>query len=103
MHDTVFLLWYKNENQHFFLFQTIEEVGGHVLIALNKAPVIPLDNLRIIRGHSLYDNEYALAVLSNYNQTTGKGVNQLSLNSLTGMSRLHTSNKVTHIQVCGKD
>ncbi|XP_060762391.1 epidermal growth factor receptor [Neoarius graeffei] len=67
--------------------KTIEEVGGHVLIALNKASEIPLDNLRLIRGHSLYDNEFALAVLLNYNQTIFKGLKQLSLNSLTEILR----------------
>ncbi|KAK2868274.1 hypothetical protein Q7C36_000145 [Tachysurus vachellii] len=74
---------HTSEKHDLSFLKTIEEVGGHVVIALNKAPVIPLDNLRIIRGHSLYDNEFALAVLSNYNQTTLRGVNQLSLNSLT--------------------
>ncbi|KAG7278397.1 hypothetical protein CRUP_038560 [Coryphaenoides rupestris] len=33
--------------------ESIQEVGGYVLIALNTARRIPLDNLRIIRGHSL--------------------------------------------------
>uniref|UniRef100_A0A4W4EKZ0 Receptor protein-tyrosine kinase n=1 Tax=Electrophorus electricus TaxID=8005 RepID=A0A4W4EKZ0_ELEEL len=62
--------------------ETIEEVGGHVLIGLNKAHTIPLSNLRIIRGHTLYDSSFALAVLSNFNLTTGKGTRWLSLTSL---------------------
>ncbi|KAI5608840.1 epidermal growth factor receptor precursor, partial [Silurus asotus] len=74
---------YTVQTHDLSFLKTIEEVGGHVLIALNQVPVIPLHNLRIIRGNSLYDNEFALAVLSNYNQTTGKGMNQLHLNSLT--------------------
>ncbi|XP_047662260.1 epidermal growth factor receptor isoform X1 [Tachysurus fulvidraco] len=74
---------HTSEKHDLSFLKTIEEVGGHVVIALNKAPVIPLDNLRIIRGHSLYDNEFALSVLSNHNKITLRGVNQLSLNSLT--------------------
>lgn len=66
-------------------FQSIQEVGGYVLIGINTAPRIPLENLRIIRGHSLYDSKYALAVLLNYNNSIGQGVNQLPLTSLTGM------------------
>ena len=64
---------------------TIKEVGGYVLIALNQAPEIPLTNLRIIRGHTLYpDNNFALAVLSNYNQSTRMGMKKLPLTRLTG-------------------
>ncbi|XP_062844135.1 epidermal growth factor receptor [Trichomycterus rosablanca] len=73
--------------------KTIEEVGGYVLIALNSAPEIPLDNLHIIRGHTLYDNTFALAVLLNHNQTSGIGTNRLSFNSLTEI--LHGGVKFT--------
>lgn len=66
-------------------FQSIQEVGGYVLIGINSAPSIPLENLRIIRGHSLYEDKYALAVLLNSNNSIGQGVNQLPLTSLTGM------------------
>ncbi|XP_053507801.1 epidermal growth factor receptor [Ictalurus furcatus] len=68
--------------------KTIEEVGGYVLIARNTAPEIPLNNLRIIRGHSLFDNTFALAVLSNLNESTvNSGVKKLFLNSLTEIHR----------------
>lgn len=66
--------------------QSIQEVSGYVLIALNTASRIPLQNLRLIRGHSLYDEKYALSVLSNYNRTLGLGTNELPLTSLTGQS-----------------
>lgn len=69
-----------------FLSQSIEEVGGYVLIALNTAPRIPLENLRIIRGHSLYEGEFALSVLANYDKATGQGTSELLLTSLTGQS-----------------
>jgi len=59
-------------------------VGGYVLIALNTASRIPLENLRIIRGHSLYEGAFALAVLANYDKATDQGTTELLLTSLTG-------------------
>lgn len=64
--------------------QSIEEVSGYVLIALNAAPRIPLENLRIIRGHSLYEGKFALSVLANIDKNTGQGTTELLLTSLTG-------------------
>ncbi|KAK1173591.1 epidermal growth factor receptor isoform X1 [Acipenser oxyrinchus oxyrinchus] len=63
--------------------KTIQEVGGYVLIALNNIAKIPLENLQIIRGHTLYDNKYALAVLSNYDKNSTVGVTELPLRRLT--------------------
>uniref|UniRef100_A0A8C7IG69 receptor protein-tyrosine kinase n=1 Tax=Oncorhynchus kisutch TaxID=8019 RepID=A0A8C7IG69_ONCKI len=63
--------------------QSIQEVGGYVLIALNTANRIPLDNLRIIRGHTLYDSGFALAVVLNYNKSMRAGTTELPLTSLT--------------------
>lgn len=79
-----------------FPLQSIEEVGGYVLIALNTASRIPLDNLRIIRGHSLYEGEFALAVLANYDKATGQGTAELLLPSLTG--RLNDPPSVADVQ-----
>uniref|UniRef100_A0A4W5ML78 Receptor protein-tyrosine kinase n=1 Tax=Hucho hucho TaxID=62062 RepID=A0A4W5ML78_9TELE len=59
-------LTYIQDYHNLSFLKSIQEVGGYVLIAVNKAAVIPLENLRLIRGHSLYDNKYALAVMSNY-------------------------------------
>ena len=70
----------------FSLPQSIEEVGGYVLIALNTASTIPLENLRIIRGHSLDVGEFALSVFANYHIPTAKATKQVLLNSLTGQS-----------------
>lgn len=56
----------------------IVEVQGYVLIARVSVRVIPLKNLRIIRGSQLYNSSYALAVLEN------PGVQTLQLRSLTG-------------------
>lgn len=54
------------------------EVQGYVLIAHVSVTMVPLENLRIIRGSQLYNSSYALAVLDN------TGVGQLWLRSLTG-------------------
>uniref|UniRef100_A0A8C2JMB8 Epidermal growth factor receptor n=1 Tax=Cyprinus carpio TaxID=7962 RepID=A0A8C2JMB8_CYPCA len=76
---------YMTEKHDLSFLRSIQEVGGYVLIGINSAPSIPLENLRIIRGHSLYEDKYALAVLLNSNNSIGQGVNQLPLTSLTGM------------------
>uniref|UniRef100_A0A3Q3RBV8 Receptor protein-tyrosine kinase n=1 Tax=Monopterus albus TaxID=43700 RepID=A0A3Q3RBV8_MONAL len=75
---------YMDEHRDLSFLRSIEEVGGYVLIALNTASRIPLENLRIIRGHSLYEGGFALAVLANYDKATGQGTNELLLTSLTG-------------------
>jgi hypothetical protein len=48
---------------------------------------IPLENLQIIRGNALYENTYALAVLSNYgaNKT---GLRELPMRNLQGERRM---------------
>lgn len=83
-HNLLFLL--------FFPPQSIEEVGGYVLIAINMASKIPLENLRIIRGHSLYEGTFALTVLGNFDKSMGQGTSELLLNSLTGRSNPEQSN-----------
>lgn len=74
-----------------FSLQSIQEVGGYVLIALNKAASIPLENLRLIRGHSLFLDKYALTVTSNYEKNHSsvtlnytRGLRELKLSGLTG-------------------
>uniref|UniRef100_A0A8B9H564 receptor protein-tyrosine kinase n=1 Tax=Astyanax mexicanus TaxID=7994 RepID=A0A8B9H564_ASTMX len=54
------------ENYDLSFLRSIEEVGGYVLIVINDVNVIPLENLRLIRGHSLYEGKFALAVMANY-------------------------------------
>lgn len=73
--STLFLLLFS---------QSIQEVAGYVLIALNMVDVIPLENLQIIRGNVLYDNSYALAVLSNYHMNKTQGLRQLPMKRLSG-------------------
>ncbi|XP_028328295.1 epidermal growth factor receptor-like [Gouania willdenowi] len=74
---------YMEENHDLTFLRSIEEVGGYVLIALNSASIIPLENLRIIRGHALYDAGYALNVLANYDKAKGQGTNHILLTNLT--------------------
>lgn len=59
------------------------EVQGYVLLAHVSVRVVPLDNLRIIRGSQLYNSSYALAVLDN--SLDGRGLTTLHLRSLTGI------------------
>ncbi|CAB1312110.1 unnamed protein product [Coregonus sp. 'balchen'] len=63
--------------------QGIVEVQGYVLIARVSVSVVPLDNLRIIRGSQLYNSSYALAVLDNTLPQGGAGLRVLRLRSLT--------------------
>uniref|UniRef100_A0A8D3DZN0 Receptor protein-tyrosine kinase n=1 Tax=Scophthalmus maximus TaxID=52904 RepID=A0A8D3DZN0_SCOMX len=77
---------YMEEHHDLSFLRSIEEVGGYVLIALNTASRIPLENLRIIRGHTLYEGKFALSVLANYDKETGQGTKELLLTSLTGQS-----------------
>lgn len=62
--------------------QGIVEVQGYVLVAHVSVSVVPLDNLRIIRGSQLYNSNYALAVLDN--TLNGQGLRTLRMRSLTG-------------------
>ncbi|XP_004839898.1 epidermal growth factor receptor isoform X1 [Heterocephalus glaber] len=76
---------YVQRNYDLSFLKTIQEVAGYVLIALNTAERIPLENLQIVRGNVLYENTYALAVLSNYggtNSANRTGLRELPLRSL---------------------
>lgn len=71
--------------------QSIQEVAGYVLIAMNQVAELPLVNLRLIRGQNLYEGRFALLVMSNYNRNHSSatlnytsGLRQLQLSSLTG-------------------
>ncbi|XP_051970903.1 epidermal growth factor receptor-like isoform X1 [Xyrauchen texanus] len=81
---------YIQEYHDLSFLRSIEEVGGYVLIGLNYVDVIPLENLRLIRGHSLFKNKYALAVMSNYHRNDSSengsiisGLRELTLRNLT--------------------
>uniref|UniRef100_A0AAQ5Z7Y1 Receptor protein-tyrosine kinase n=1 Tax=Amphiprion ocellaris TaxID=80972 RepID=A0AAQ5Z7Y1_AMPOC len=92
---------YSLEHHDLGFLQTIQEVGGYVLIAMNEAATVPLVNLRLIRGQSLYEGRYSLLVMSNYNRNVSSatlnytsGLRQLQLSSLTEI--LKGGVKVTH-------
>uniref|UniRef100_A0A3Q3N8E8 Receptor protein-tyrosine kinase n=2 Tax=Mastacembelus armatus TaxID=205130 RepID=A0A3Q3N8E8_9TELE len=92
---------YTLEHQDLSFLQSIQEVSGYVLIAMNEAATIPLFNLRLIRGQYLYEGQYALLVMSNYNRNHSSatlnytsGLRQLQLSSLTEI--LKGGVKITH-------
>ncbi|KAG7257874.1 hypothetical protein CRUP_003352, partial [Coryphaenoides rupestris] len=62
---------------------SIREVTGYVLVALNQFDHLPLENLRIIRGTKLYEGRYALAIFLNYRRDASYGLRQLGLRNLT--------------------
>ncbi|GAA6084682.1 receptor tyrosine-protein kinase erbB-4 isoform X1 [Tachysurus ichikawai] len=63
--------------------QSIREVTGYLLVALNQFDYLPLENLRIIRGTRLYEDRYALAIFLNYRKDGHFGLRQLGLRNLT--------------------
>ncbi|XP_074500456.1 receptor tyrosine-protein kinase erbB-3b [Sebastes fasciatus] len=63
--------------------KTIREVTGYVLIAMNHFQEIPLGQLRVIRGNSLYERRFALSVFFNYPKDGSNGLRQLGLANLT--------------------
>lgn len=70
-------------NWDFSFLKTIREVTGYVLIAMNHFQEIPLGQLRVIRGNSLYERRFALSVLLNYPKDGSNGLRQLGLANLT--------------------
>ncbi|XP_048121674.1 epidermal growth factor receptor-like isoform X1 [Alosa alosa] len=92
---------YIQEHHDLSFLRSIEEVSGYVLIAVNFVETIPLENLRLIRGHSLYENRFALTIMSNYDRNFSsptinitRGLRQLPLRSLSEI--LHGGVKITH-------
>uniref|UniRef100_A0A8B9IM89 Receptor L-domain domain-containing protein n=1 Tax=Anser cygnoides TaxID=8845 RepID=A0A8B9IM89_ANSCY len=76
-----------DHTQDLSFLQTIREVTGYILIAMNVFASLPLQNLRVIRGTQFYEEKYALFVLLNYNPNTTHALRQLGLNQLTGEAR----------------
>ncbi|XP_013988257.1 receptor tyrosine-protein kinase erbB-3 isoform X4 [Salmo salar] len=67
----------------FTFLQSIREVTGYILIAINQFSRLPLDQLRIIRGTTLFEERFALAVLVNYQKDGQHGLEELGLTHLT--------------------
>ncbi|XP_074709799.1 receptor tyrosine-protein kinase erbB-3 [Strix uralensis] len=72
-----------DHTQDLSFLQTIREVTGYILIAMNIFASLPLQNLRVIRGTQFYEEKFALFVLLNYNHNTSHALRQLGLNQLT--------------------
>ncbi|CAL1608952.1 unnamed protein product [Knipowitschia caucasica] len=70
-------------HRDFSFLQSIREVTGHILVALNEFSRLPLDHLRVIRGSSLYEDQFALAVMINYQKDGQRGLQELGLTHLT--------------------
>ncbi|KAJ3611687.1 hypothetical protein NHX12_021701 [Muraenolepis orangiensis] len=66
---------YIQEHRDLSFLSSVREVGGYVLIAINMVLTIPLANLRLIRGHTLYNGQYALAVIIQWWDIVDKSTN----------------------------
>uniref|UniRef100_A0A6Q2YCX5 Receptor protein-tyrosine kinase n=1 Tax=Esox lucius TaxID=8010 RepID=A0A6Q2YCX5_ESOLU len=77
-------LTYTQDYHDLTFLKSIQEVGGYVLIAYNNAANISLENLRLIRGHSVFQDKYALVVMSNYK----KKDSSVSLSYIGGLREL---------------
>ncbi|XP_070569491.1 epidermal growth factor receptor-like isoform X4 [Ptychodera flava] len=62
--------------------EDIREVSGYVLIGLNNVDTVPLKNLRVIRGATLYEGNAFFVVLNYNKQRQGVGLKELQLTSL---------------------
>ncbi|KAM8945846.1 receptor tyrosine-protein kinase erbB-2 [Pelodytes ibericus] len=82
IHGNLEITYLKEDDDVSFL-QDIKEVQGYVLIAYNLLNFLPLENLRIIRGTQLYEEKYALSILSNSDSEGAAGLQELRLRSLT--------------------
>uniref|UniRef100_A0A3P8R4G6 receptor protein-tyrosine kinase n=1 Tax=Astatotilapia calliptera TaxID=8154 RepID=A0A3P8R4G6_ASTCA len=85
-----------DHTRDFSFLESIKEVTGYILFAINEFSRLPLHHLRIIRGSTLYEDQYALAVMVNYQRDGEHGLQELGLTHLTGTQR------VTHLmyRVC---
>uniref|UniRef100_A0A452IKJ0 receptor protein-tyrosine kinase n=1 Tax=Gopherus agassizii TaxID=38772 RepID=A0A452IKJ0_9SAUR len=72
-----------DHKQNLSFLQTIREVTGYVLIAMNVFTYLPLGNLRVIRGTQLYEDKHALFVLLNYHTNGSYALRQVGFNQLT--------------------
>uniref|UniRef100_A0A8C3G5C6 Receptor protein-tyrosine kinase n=1 Tax=Cyclopterus lumpus TaxID=8103 RepID=A0A8C3G5C6_CYCLU len=72
-----------DHTRNFSFLQSIREVTGYILFAVNEFSHLPLDHLRVIRGTTLYEDQYALAVMVNYQKDGQHGLQELGLTHLT--------------------
>ncbi|KAL6111520.1 erbb3 [Pungitius sinensis] len=72
-----------DHTRDFSFLRSIREVTGYILFAVNEFRRLPLDHLRVIRGTTLYEDKYALAVMVNYQKGGQYGLEELVLARLT--------------------
>ncbi|XP_075966594.1 receptor tyrosine-protein kinase erbB-3a isoform X1 [Anarhichas minor] len=72
-----------DHSRNFSFLQSIREVTGYILIAVNEFSRLPMNHLRVIRGTTLYEDQYALAVMINYQKDGKHGLQELGLTHLT--------------------
>ncbi|XP_061074816.1 receptor tyrosine-protein kinase erbB-3-like [Conger conger] len=72
---------HMEHSRNFSFLQSIQEVKGYVLIAVNMFSRLPLEQLRVIRGTTLYNDRYALTVIVNCQKE--HGLRELGLTHLT--------------------
>uniref|UniRef100_A0ABM5GLZ1 receptor protein-tyrosine kinase n=1 Tax=Pogona vitticeps TaxID=103695 RepID=A0ABM5GLZ1_9SAUR len=61
---------YVKDNYNLTFLKSIQEVDGYVLISGNTVKTIPLENLQLIRGNTLFENA-ALTIFLNYDRVRG--------------------------------
>ncbi|MEE6471483.1 hypothetical protein FKM82_009285 [Ascaphus truei] len=72
-----------DDSQDLSFLRSIHEVTGYVLIGVSIFRYLPLENLHVIRGTTLYDDKFALYMVLN-NQVNGtQGIRQLGFHKLT--------------------
>ena len=78
----------EQENYDLSFLQDIREITGYVLIFTIFTDYIPLTNLRIIRGQTLWEGKngkrYSLAVFLNFKEASNVGLKELRFTSLHG-------------------
>ncbi|KAG7471886.1 hypothetical protein MATL_G00102810 [Megalops atlanticus] len=74
---------HMEEHRNFSFLQSIREVTGYILIGINQFSYLPLEQLRVIRGNTLYDQHFALFILYNYQKDGNAGLRELGLTRLT--------------------
>nr|KAF6494744.1 hypothetical protein HJG63_004579 [Rousettus aegyptiacus] len=70
-------------NADLSFLQWIREVTGYVLVAMNEFSILPLPNLRVVRGTQVYDGKFAIFVMLNYNTNSSHALRQLRFTQLT--------------------
>lgn len=88
--ESLEIVFLEDDNYDMSFLESIRVVNGYVLIYGNAFETLPLKNLRLIRGGSLYtptnsNESYSLYVAMNYRaNTTNVGLKEIHLTSLHG-------------------